>query len=170
LSVVAICIGVILEVRSGGIPEREGIIQANAFRLQILAIVVLIVSLAAALSVAKFSFVAAFSEFLNGRYALIYAFFLIGISVLLTPRQVFGNARLSSLPEITGLILLAASPAIFYFGLKAHVSFAASALVGVIAAIVGLVLLIGGSSFLAKKRTKPAGITSQRPVPQIVSE
>ena len=95
----------------------------NARRLQILAVIVLIISYLAAFSAAGNDLGNGFSFFVNGRYALIYAFFLIGISLLLSPKQIVGNARLASIPEIGGLILLVLAPIVFYSGLKIPPSF-----------------------------------------------
>ena len=106
VSLVAICLAIIIEVRSANIPQREGIVKDNSTRLQILAVAVLIVSFAASLSVANYNFANAFSIFIVGRYPLIYAFFLVGISLLLSPKQILGNAKISSLPEILGLVPL----------------------------------------------------------------
>ena len=155
LSLVAICLAIILEVRSANVPEREGIVKDNSGRLQLLAIAVLVISFAAALSVGSYNLSNAFSVFIVGRYALVYAFFLVGISLLLSPKQILGNAKISSLPEILGLIILTASPVVFYLGFKLKASFGVSAVAGILAAIVGLVLLLGGSSILGKKKAKP---------------
>ncbi len=101
ISVAAICLAIILEVRSTSVTERNGIIQANTLRLQILAVIVLIISLAAAISAADYNVANGFLVFINGRYAFIYAFFLIGISLLLAPRQVLGNLKVASIPGYT---------------------------------------------------------------------
>ena len=53
VSLVAICLAIIIEVRSTSISQREGIVKDNSTRLQILAVAVLIVSFAASLSVAE---------------------------------------------------------------------------------------------------------------------
>ena len=161
VSLVAICIAIIIEVRSTGIPQREGIVKDNSTRLQILAVAVLIISLAASLSVANYNFVNAFSIFIVGRYPLIYAFFLVGISLLLSPKQILGNAKISSLPEIIGLVLLTASPVIFYLGYKVHLAFVASAIAGFITAIVGIVLLVSGPTILGKKTPKSLATSQQ---------
>jgi len=156
ISVVAICLALILEVRSANLPERTGVVQANTTRLQILAVVVLIVSFLAALSTASYDFGTAFSFFVNGRYALIYAFFLIGISLLLSPKQVLGNIRLASIPDVLGLLLIVVSPVLFYGGLKVHLGFTASSIGALLVAIIGFVLLIAGSGLFGKKKQKPA--------------
>jgi hypothetical protein len=152
LSLIAICLAIIVEVRWANPSEREGIVKSNAGRLQWLAVVVLLLSLAAALNVANYNFSNAFAVFVQGRYPIVYAFFLVGISVLLSPKQIIGNAKMSSLPEILGMVLLVASPVIFYGALKLKLPFAASAVGGVIVAILGLVLLIGFTSFLGKRQ------------------
>jgi hypothetical protein len=156
LSLVAICLAIIIEVRSANLPEREGIVKDNSSRLQFLAIAVLIISFAASISVANYNVPNAFSIFIVGRYPLIYAFFLVGISLLLSPKQILGNAKISATPEVLGLILLTASPVIFYLGNRVHAPFAANAIAGFIAAIIGIVLLIGGSRLFAKKTPKSA--------------
>ena len=156
ISIVAVCLALILEVRTANANERNGIIQANTTRLQILAVVVLVISFLAALSTASYDFGNAFSFFVNGRYALIYAFFLIGISLLLSPKQVLGNVKMASIPDILGLLLVVVSPVLFYFGLKVHLGFTASAVGSFIVAIIGFVLLVGGSKLFGKKAQKPA--------------
>ena len=155
LSLVAICLAIILEVRSASAAEREGIVKDNSGRLLLLAIAVLIISFAAALSVGNYNIGNAFSIFITGRYPFVYAFFLVGISLLLSPKQIIGNAKISSLPEIVGLLILTASPVIFYLGFKLKGGFGISAVAGILAAIVGLVLLVGGSSIFGKKKAKP---------------
>jgi len=154
LSLVAICAAIVVEVRYTNAPERNGIIQDNARRLQILAVIVLIVSVAAALSTANYDFGNAFSFFVNGRYALIYSFFLIAISLLLSPKQIIGNAKLASIPEIAGLIFLVLAPVIFYGGVKLHLPFSASALGALLVGVIGFVLLISGSTVFGKKQQK----------------
>jgi hypothetical protein len=160
-SLVVICLAMIVELNFSQPSERSGIIVANTRRLQILAVVVLIVSFAGALSVAHYSFSDAVSVFIAGRYAIIYAFFLIAISVLLIPREIFGNFKMSVLPEVIGLVLLAASPLIFFAATRyGHFPFVASAGSGLVVAILGLVLLLW-STVPPKKATKPAEAKSQ---------
>lgn len=159
LALAAVCIGIIAETRAADSSQRESIVQANTFRLQILAIVVLIISFAAALSVSDYNLGGAAVLFIAGRYPLIFAFFLIGMSLLLSAKQFMGNAKLSSLPEIIGLILLVLSPVIFYGSLKVHISYAASSVAALILAIIGLVFLSGGSRMFLKRQTKPAQAT-----------
>jgi hypothetical protein len=151
ISLVAICAAIVIEVRSANVPEREGVIRENSGRLLWLAIAVLIISLAAAISVGNYNLANGFVVFIQGRYPIIYAFFMAGISLLLSPKQILGNARRSSLPEILGMILLVASPVIFYGSLKIKLPFAASAVAAIIVAIIGLVLLLGLSSRVAKR-------------------
>lgn len=160
LSLVAVCFAVVFEVRSVPVMEREALVRANSSRLLWLAIVVLIVSLAGAFSAGGYSTGNAISVFVLGRYPLIYAFFLLGISLLLSPKQILGNAKLNALPEILGLVLLVVSPLVFYLGLKVKIPFAGSAITGIIVAIIGLFLLLGISTRIGKKakplEVKPA--------------
>ncbi len=151
LSLLAVCLAIIFEVRSVNLPERERIVKDNSYRLQWLAIIVLVISFAAALSVADYNIGNGVSVFFDGRYPLIYAFFLVGISLLLSPKQVLGNAKLSSLPDVLGLVLLVAGPVIFYGGLKIGLPFVASVLAGVVFAVIGLFLLLGSSKLFGKK-------------------
>jgi hypothetical protein len=152
-ALIAVCLAIIFEVRSVNVPERTGIVQANTTRLQILAIIVLVVSFLAAISAGGYNLTAAFSLFLNGRYALIYAFFLIGISLLLSPKQVLGNLKISSIPDILGLILLVVAPVLFYLGLKVHLDFTASAVGSLIVGIIGLVLLLMRTTIMGTRKT-----------------
>lgn len=152
LSLVAVCLAIIVEVRSASITEREALVKANSYRLLWLAIVILIVSLASSISAGEYNLANGLSIFVQGRYPLIYAFFLVGMSLLLSPKQLLGNAKLSSLPEILGLVFLVASPLIFYAGLKVKISFPLSAAAGILIAIVGLVLLLGISARMGKRK------------------
>ena len=163
ISVVAICLALILEVRSAKQSDRSNVIQANTNRLQILAVVVLIISFLAAWSTAGYDLSNGFSYFVNGRYAIIYAFFLIGISLLLSPKQVLGNVKLASIPDILGLLLIVVSPVLFYGGLKIHLGFTASAIGAFIVAIIGFVLLAAGSSLFGKKPQKPTTVPQAAP-------
>jgi hypothetical protein len=162
-SLVVICLAIIVELNFADPQSRSGIIAANTRRLQILAVMVLIVSYAAAISAAHYSLGDGALIFINGRYAIIYAFFLIGISVLLIPREIFGNFKISMLPEVLGLVLLAASPLIFWAASKyGHLPFAGSAGSGLAIAILGFVLLVWSTM---TKRSKPAEAKSQ-PAPK----
>lgn len=156
ISVVAICLAIVFEVRSAAMPERGGIIEANTQRLQFLAVIVLVVSFIASISAGSYNLLIAVSLFISGRYTFIFAFFLLGISVLLNPKEILGNLKVSSLPDVLGLLLIVASPVLFYAGLKVHLSFAASSIGGLIVGVIGLVLLLTGPNFLGKKTAVPA--------------
>ena len=168
VSLVAICLAVILEVRSTSATDRNGIVQANIFRMQILAVVVLIISFLASISAGGYDLPTAFSLFVNGRYALIYSFFLIGISLLLAPKQVLGNLKVASLPDILGLLLLVAAPVLFYAALKVHLRLSVSAIGSLIVGIIGFVLLFFEPSLTSKK---PSQSTSQQkqPNPEVLA-
>jgi len=129
LSLVAICLAIIIEVKYANAPDRNGVVQANTSRLQILAVVVLVLSFLAAVSAGGYNLTTGAILFVDGRYALIYAFFLIGISLLLSPKQVLGNLKLESIPDLFGLLLAVVSPVLLWAGLKVHLSFEASAFV-----------------------------------------
>lgn len=151
LSLVSVCLAVIFEVRNVPAVERESVVRSNSSRLIWLAIIVLIISLAAAFSAGSYGVGNALSVFVQGRYPLVYAFFLVGTSLLLSPKQILGNAKITALPEILGLILLVASPLVFYLGLKVKIPFVASAAGGIVVAIIGLILLLGVSTRMTKK-------------------
>jgi hypothetical protein len=158
-SLVVICVALIVELNFSEPSARSGIIVANTRRLQYLAVIVLIVSYAAAVSAANYNFGDGALIFINGRYAIIYAFFLIGISVLLIPREIFGNFKTSMLPEVLGLVLLAAAPLVFWAAWKyGHLPFAGSAGSALVIAILGLVLLFWSTM---TKRPKTAEAKSQ---------
>lgn len=141
LSVVAVCAAIIMEVRTANAADRETVIQSNSYRLLILAVVVLIASFIGAYSLSGNDFGIASALFVAGREVFIFAFLLILISIFLNPKEVYGNARLNSLPEVIGLVLLAASPALFYVSLKASISYAASSILGLVAFVIGLTLV-----------------------------
>jgi hypothetical protein len=152
ISLVSICLAVILEVRSANAPERNGIVEANTQRLQILAVIVLVISFLASISAGGYNLIIAISLFVAGRYAIIYAFFLIGFSVLLSPKEVLGNLRVASIPDVLGLLFVVASPVLFYLGIKVHLDFAVSALGGLIVGIIGFVLLFSEGTLFTKKQ------------------
>ncbi|MDA4129988.1 MAG: hypothetical protein OK457_04395 [Thaumarchaeota archaeon] len=166
VALVSICAAIAVEVRYSNKDERNKIIQDNTRRLQILAVVVLIISYFAALSASSYDVGNGFSFFVNGRYALIYAFFLIGISLLLSPKQILGNAKLASVPEILGLVLLVLAPIVFYGGLKIHLLFALSAIGGLIVGIIGFILLVSGSTLFGKKSQQPQKTVAAPATPQ----
>ncbi len=155
VSLVAICLAVILEVRAANSPERNGIVQANITRMQILAVVVLIISFLASVSAGGYDLPTAFSLFVGGRYALIYAFFLIGLSLLLAPKQVLGNFKAASLPDIVGMLLVAGAPVLFYLAIKIHLRISISAIGSLIVGVLGIILLLTGSSLFGKKSSQP---------------
>lgn len=161
VSVAVICIGIVVEVRTAGLTERPKVVQSNARRLQMAALAVLILSFAAALSAAHYNFGDAASIFIAGRYAIIFAFFLVGTSILLMPQEILGNFKLSSLPEILGLILLAISPLIFYGGVKVHMPFVGSASAALVIAVLGLVLLFRSVTTSKSKNAKPVETVTQ---------
>ncbi len=152
ISVAAVCFAVIVEVRSTNVPERNGVIQANTSRLQILAVVVLIVSFFGAVGAGGYNLTTGAILFIDGRYAFIYAFFLIGISLLLSPKQVLGNLKVASVPDILGLLLMVAGPVLFWAGLKVHLNFAISAIGGLVVGIIGFVLLFMPNLLTGKKQ------------------
>lgn len=162
LSLISVCVAVIFEVRSVPVSERESIVRANSSRLIWLAVAVIVISLAAAYSAGGYGVGNGISVFVQGRYPLIYAFFLVGISLLLSPKQILGNAKMSALPEILGLVLLVASPLVFYLGLKAKIPFAASAAAGIVVAVIALVILLGLSDRMTRKKPAEAKSVEQK--------
>ncbi len=155
-SIIAICAALLVDVRGAPVQERESLVVSNATRLQILSIIVLIVSFAAALSSASYDFANAFSVFIAGRYALIFAFSIVFFSLLLAPRQMIGTAKLSSVAEIIGLLLLAASPVVFYAESKIHIEFAVGAIIAIIVAIIGVYLFFNNTKLLQRKSPQTA--------------
>ncbi len=160
ISVFFICAALIAEVRTADQTERAHIVTSNIRRLQILSIITLLISFAAALSVGSYDIGNAASVFVAGRYAIIYAFFLIGTSMLLSYHELLGNFKIAALAEVLGLILLAAAPLVFYAGVKLHLPFAASSIVALVVAIVGLVLLIRDTLRSGKRATQKAADTT----------
>jgi hypothetical protein len=152
-SLAAVCLGFILELRGTPINERTNAISANSKRMQILAIIVLVISYAAGISAGGYSLANGTSNFLIGRYALIFAFFLIGLSVVIAPKQILGNVKIGVVPEFIGLLLMAASPFLYYGATKLKLPFSAAASVGIIVLIIGVAVLVVGPRIL-KKPTK----------------
>ena len=159
-SLSCILVGLVLEVRTTPFSSRAEIVSANVRRMQILAIVVLVVSFAASDSAAGYGdVVTAVSFFLAARYALIFALFLLGMSILFSLRQFVGGFGYSALVEFIGLLLIGASPLVLYVGLKIHLDFSASGAAAIIALILGLVLFFTkGKRFSRAKQVRPAEV------------
>lgn len=149
-SIAAICLGFILEVRATPFGERNNIVSANATRMQLLAVVVLILSFAAAISAAGYDVGNGAGNFLTGRYALIFAFFLLGFSILLSPKQLLGNVKMTVAPEFVGLLLMALSPFVYYGATKLNLEFPLAAGAGIAVLIIGIAVLFGGSRIFKK--------------------
>jgi hypothetical protein len=159
-SIIAICIGLILEVRATPIGERANTVSANSTRMQLLAVVVLIISFAAAISAGGYNVAVGVGNFLAGRYALIFAFFLIGFSILISPKQLLGNAKATVVPEFIGLLLMALSPFVYYGATKVKLPFIVAGTSGIIVLIIGIVILVAGNR-LWKRTTK----SQKTPIP-----
>jgi hypothetical protein len=164
ISVIAVGVALLFEVRGTPVLERSRIIQSNSTRMQILAISVLVLSYLAAVSVAGYSFGNGAAVFIAGRYPLIFAFGLIIWSFFLNPRQLIGNARMSSFVELVGLLLVGSSPVIVYGGSKLHLGIGLSAVCAIIVGIIGLYLFFNNSKlFSAKQPVKVPQQTPQAP-------
>jgi hypothetical protein len=164
-SLVAICLGVIFEVRAAPSSERNTLVLANSTRMQILAVIVLIISFAAAISSAGYSNLGiAFTNFLRGTYAVIFAFFMLFVSILLSPSLLFGRAKFQvALTELLGMVFLAFSPLALYAALKANLPFAAAAAVPIVVFILGLVLVLGRTRILNRAKPSTSVRTPQKP-------
>ena len=154
ISIISVCAALVIDVSSAPPSQRDSLLGVNASRMQILSVVVLIVTLAAAISAGSYNLVNGLSVFIAGRYALIFAFSLVAISILLVPKQILGTARASSYAEILGLILIAAAPVVLYLGIKAHLSFGVSAIAAIAIGIIGIYLYMNSSKLFAKKPEK----------------
>jgi hypothetical protein len=165
-SLAAVCFGFIFELRSTATNDRAAIVSANTTRMQVLAIIVLVISLAAAISSANYDFTNGVSNFLTGRYALIFAFFLLGFSILLSPKQLVGNVKINVAPEFVGLLIMAASPFVLYGAYKLHLGFRAGAIAGLGVLIIGVVILFSGSRVFKKK---PASSQNPRQAQKIAA-
>jgi hypothetical protein len=154
-SLVAICLGVIIEVRSSATTERSALVIANSTRMQILAVAVLVISFAAAISTAGYTDLAtAFTNFLKGSYAMIFAFFLLFVSILLSPSILFGRAKANvALPELVGMIFLAFSPLALYAGLKLHLPFVVAAVAPIVVFVLGLLMIFGRDRILGRSKS-----------------
>lgn len=163
LSLAAVCAAILIELRGSVIIERANVVSVNVVRMQVLAIVVLIISFAAGLSVAGYGNIAGgLANFLTGRYAIIYAFFLLGISILVSSRQFLGKVGASFITEFIGLILIALSPVVLYGGLKIHLSFTASGIAALVTLVIGLFLFASkGMTFVRKSKPGQKQVASQ---------
>jgi hypothetical protein len=154
LSLAAVCVALIIEVRTSAIASRPAIVSANVTRMQMLALVSLFVSLVAGISAAGYGdLVTGFGNFLAGRYVLIYAFFLLGTSILISPNHFLVISNFGAILELIGLILIAISPIIIYAGLKIHLSFSESGILSLVTLIVGLILF--ASKGMKSGKSKP---------------
>ncbi len=165
-SLVAICVGFLIELRSTPVNERTTIVSANTTRMQILAIIVLLFSLAAAISSANYNFTNGVGSFLTGRYALIFAFFLIGFSILLSPRQLVGNVKLNVAPEFVGLLVMAISPFVLYGCIKLHLPYNAASIAAIAVLAIGVAIFLSGSRLFKRK---PVATQDRRQAPKIAA-
>ena len=154
VSVAAILAALVIEVRGTALMERIRVVESNSTRMQVLAVAVLILSFAAALSVANYDVGNAFAVFIAGRYALIFSFGMVVLSLLLAPKQIVGSARASSLAEVIGLLLVVAAPVILYASIKIHLPFAIAAIASIVVAILGLYLFFNNTRIFGKKQEK----------------
>ncbi len=163
-ALIAICLGVIIEVRGFAQTERGPVVLANSSRMQILAVAVLIVGFAAAISSAGYSNLGlAFTNFLRGTYTIIFAFFLLFISLLLSPRLLIGRAKPSvALTELIGMACLAFSPLGLLLEAKAKISFPAATAVTLGLFIIGLVLILSRSKIFGRPKTTSPVKTPQQ--------
>lgn len=165
-SLAAVCLGFIVELRSTPVAERTAIVSANTTRMQVLAIAVLVISFAAAISAAGYNVTNAVGGFLTGRYSLIFAFFLLGFSILLSPKQLIGNVKINVAPEFVGLLVMAISPFVFYGSIKLHLPYAAAGIIGLAVLVIGVVVLFSGSKIFRKKT---AATPERRIAPKIAA-
>ena len=164
ISMVAVCAALVIDVASTPVNEREPVLGINAARMQILSVIVIIVSLAAAISVGGYNLSTGFSDFIEGRYALIFSFSLVAISILLVPKQILGSARPSAYGEVLGLLLIVAAPIVLYLALKASINFDVSAILAIVVGLIGLYVYTNSSKLFRKKpETAPA---PQSPTPK----
>lgn len=164
-SLAAVCLGFILELRGAPMGGRANIVSANASRMQFLAIAVLIISFAAGISAGGYNVANGVSNFLAGRYSLIFAFFLIGFSILLSPKQILGNAKIAVAPEFIGLLLMAVSPFVYYGATRLKLPFSLAATAGIIVLILGVAILIGGPRLMKKAKPSEKAVVAQRSAP-----
>ena len=155
LSLVAICIGFVMEVRGASSGDRTMIVSANTTRMQVLAVTVLIISFAAAISAGGYNVGNGTLNFLIGRYALIFAFFLIAFSIVLSPSQMIGSVKRSVAPEFLGLIFMALSPFVYYGALKVHLHYSEAAGSALVVLIVGIILVLGGFKIFKRAPRAP---------------
>jgi hypothetical protein len=161
-SIAAICAAIVIEVRATNYEDRTRVILANTTRMQILGVVVILISFAAALSNAGYADVGtAFGVFLNGRFALIFGFFLLGTSILLAPSQLIGRAGTNMFVELIGLLLIGLSPAVLYGATRIHIPLSASAGAATIVFIVGLYVVISGTKLFTRKSTSAPAVALQ---------
>ena len=152
-SLAAVCAGFIFEVRGTPIGERNKIVSANATRMQLLAIVVMIISFAAGISAGGYDIGNGAINFFTGRYALIFAFFLLGFSILLSPKQLIGNVKMTVAPEFIGLLLMAVSPFVYYGATKLKAPFPIAGGAGIVVLIIGIAVLVGGFRIFKRSPT-----------------
>jgi hypothetical protein len=140
----AICCAVLIEVYGSSKESRLSRIEANSRQLQILAVISISAAILSVWSTIgySFNFSGILQIFLAGRYALIFPLMLFILAFLLNTSLKINLLSLSNLTKNASLILMIASPLLFYGLWRIHVPWEGIISITLITLITGVVLLI----------------------------
>ncbi len=154
IAVAAVCAGTLIELYYSPPDARGRKLDENARRMQRLAIITLILSLAAALAAIRSASLPAYlGTFLAGRYPILYSALLVFLSFLIVVPVRIGNVGKSALPTALSVILLLAAPIAYFVGSGGSIAFEIRATSATILLILGLVLIIYTNRGLFERKT-----------------
>jgi len=140
----AICSAVLIEVYGSSKESRLSRIEANSRQLQVLAVISIGAAVLSVWSTLGYSFNISgiLQILLEGRYALIFPLMLFILAFLLNTSLKINLLSYNNLVKNASLILMIASPLIFYGLWRIHVPWEGIISITLITLIIGLALLI----------------------------
>lgn len=150
----AVCGGTLLEVYKSPQEARMKKLDANARRMQKLAILTLILSLIAALvSLGAAPLPIYVGTFLAGRYPILFSVLLVFLSFMtVVPIRLKGLSR-SAGTNALAVILLLLAPVVYFIGSSGTIAFEIRAIVATVLLIVGLATITYTNKSLFEKGT-----------------
>lgn len=154
IAVVAVCAGTLIELYYSSPDVRSRKLDENARRMQRLAIITLILSLAAALvAIRSASLPLYLGTFLAGRYPILYSALLVSLSFLIVVPVRIGNVGKSAALTALSVILLLAAPIVYFVGSGGSIAFEIRAAGATALLILGLALIVYTNRGLFEKKT-----------------
>ena len=154
ISVVAVSAGTLLELYYSSPNLRSRKLDDNARRMQRLAIITLMLSLAAALvAIRSASLPLYLGTFLAGRYPILYSALLVFLSFLIVVPVRLGNVGKSAAPSAVSVILLLAAPIVYFVGSGGSIAFEIRAGGATVLLVLGLVLITYANRRLFERKT-----------------